>query len=126
MRTWRSWRTSLLDRFGELPEAVQNLLSVARVKLYGKKYGIESIALRGEEVTVKFYEGREQTIVPAKLAEVGNLFGRRVQFIQGSVMLIRINIKGMDDKALMGLLEQFLNALKDAFKAKGELQDVSK
>lgn len=116
----------LLDRFGELPEAVQNLLSVARVKLYGKKYGIESIALRGEEVTVKFYEGREQTIVPAKLAEVGNLFGRRVQFIQGSVMLIRINIKGMDDKALMGLLEQFLNALKDAFKAKGELQDVSK
>ncbi|MEC0333774.1 transcription-repair coupling factor [Paenibacillus macerans] len=116
----------LLDRFGELPEAVQNLLSVARVKLYGKKYGIESIALRGEEVTVKFYEGREQSIVPGRLAEIGNLFGRRVQFIQGSVMLIRINIKGMDDKALMGLLEQFLNALKDAFKAKGELQDVSK
>lgn len=116
----------LLDRFGELPEAVQNLLAVARVKLYGKQYGIESMTLRGEEVTIKFYEGREKVVVPNKLAEVGNLFGRRVQFSQGSVMLIRIKTKGMDDKELMGLLEQFLGALKDAFKAKGELQDVSK
>jgi len=41
-------------------------------------------------------------------------------------MIIRINIKGMDDKEMMGLLEQFLGALKDAFKAKGELQNVSK
>lgn len=116
----------LLDRFGELPEAVQNLLSVARVKLYGKQYGIESIALRGDEVTLKFYDGREKEIIPAKIAEVGNLFGRRVQFNQGSVMLIRIKTKGMDDKEMMGLLEQFLGALKDSFKAKGELQDVSK
>lgn len=116
----------LLDRFGELPDAVQNLLAVARVKLYGKQYGIESMTLRGEEVTIKFYEGQEQAIVPSKLAEVGNLFGRCVQFSQGSVMLIRINTKGMDDKEMMGLLEQFLGALKDAFKVKGELQNVSK
>lgn len=116
----------LLDRFGDLPEAVTNLLSVARVKLYGKKYGIESIALRGDEVTMKFYAGREKDLIPAKLAEVGNLFGRRVQFNQGSGMVIRIKTKGMDDQELMGLLEQFLGALKDSFKTKGELQDVSK
>lgn len=116
----------LLDRFGELPEAVQNLLAVARVKLYGKQYGIESIQLRGEEVTVKFYDGREREVIPSRIAEVGNLFGRRVQFIQGSGLLIRIKTKGMDDKEMMGLLEQFLGALKDSFKSKGELQDVSR
>ncbi|MNO62911.1 Transcription-repair-coupling factor [compost metagenome] len=118
----------LLDRFGELPGAVQNLLSVARVKLYGRKYGIESISLRNEEVTVKFYEGREKDLVPTKLAEVGNLFGRHVQFNQGSGsgVLIRIKTKGMDDKELMSLLEKFLEAMKDSFKAKGELQNVSK
>lgn len=65
-------------------------------------------------------------MIPSKIAEVGNLFGRRVQFNQGSEILIRIKIKGMDDKEMMGLLEQFLEALKDSFKAKGELQDVSK
>lgn len=118
----------LLDRFGELPEAVLNLLSVARVKLYGKKYGIESISLRNGEVTVKFYEGRERDLIPAKLAEVGNLFGRHVQFNQGSGsgMLIRIKTKGMDDKELMSLLEEILGAMKDSFKVKGELQNASK
>ncbi|MNH45798.1 hypothetical protein D3C79_1083480 [compost metagenome] len=65
-------------------------------------------------------------MIPSKIAEVGNLFGRRVQFNQGSEILIRIKVKGMDDKEMMGLLEQFLEALKDSFKAKGELQDVSK
>ncbi|MDQ0091749.1 transcription-repair coupling factor (superfamily II helicase) [Paenibacillus anaericanus] len=116
----------MLDRFGELPETVQNLLSVARVKLYGKKYGIESITRRGDEVIMKFYAGREKDIMPSKLAEVGNLFGRRVQFNQGPTMLINIKTKGMDDKELMALLEQFLEALKISFKAKGELLDVSK
>lgn len=116
----------LLDRFGELPEAVQNLMSVARVKLYGKRYGIESVTLRGEEVVLKFYEGQEKIVVPAKLMEVGNLFGRRVQFSQGSNIVIRIQTKGMDEKEMMGLLEQFLGALKDSFKAKGELQNVSR
>lgn len=118
----------LLDRFGELPEAVLNLLSVARVKLYGKKYGIESISLRGDEATIKFYAGREKELVPVKLAEVGNLFGRHVQFNQGSDsgMLIRIKTKGMDDKELMSLLEEILGAMKDSFKVKGELQNASK
>ena len=116
----------MLDRFGDLPDAVRNLLSVARIKLYGKQFGIESIALRADEVVLKFHEGREKVVIPDKLAEIGNLFGRRVQFSQGSVMLIRIKIKGMNDQELMGLLEQFLDALKDAFKAKGELQNVSK
>ncbi|WP_018753527.1 transcription-repair coupling factor [Paenibacillus sanguinis] len=116
----------LLDRFGDLPDAVRNLLSVARVKLYGKQFGIESIALRADEVVLKFHDGREKVVIPGKLAEIGNLFGRRVQFSQGSVMLIRIKVKGMNDQELMSLLEQFLDALKDAFKAKGELQDVSK
>ncbi|MMZ70016.1 hypothetical protein D1872_329650 [compost metagenome] len=84
--------------------------------------------MRNEEVTVKFYEGREKDLVPAKLAEVGNLFGRHVQFNQGSGsgMLIRMKTKGMDDKELMSLLEKFLEAMKDSFKAKGELQNVSK
>lgn len=116
----------MLDRFGDLPEAVRNLLSVARVKLYGKQFGIESIALRADEVVLKFHEGREKVVIPNKLAEIGNLFGRRVQFSQGSVMLIRMKVKGMNDQELMSLLEQFLDALKDAFKAKGELQNVSK
>lgn len=116
----------LLDRFGELPEAVENLLAAARLKIYAKQYGIESITRRGDEVQLKFHEGREKALIPAKFAEVGNQFGRRVQFNQGTGILIQIKIKGLSDKEMMDLLEQFLESLKDAFKSKGELQDVAK
>ncbi|GIO35018.1 MULTISPECIES: transcription-repair coupling factor [Paenibacillus] len=114
----------LLDRFGELPEAVVNLLAVARLKIYGKMCGIDSVTRRGDDLMLKFYEGQEKKISNAKLAQVGNQFERRVQFEQESHLLIRIKGKGLDDKQLLGLLENFLAAISELFKSKEELQDV--
>lgn len=91
----------LVDRFGDLPEAVINLLAVARMKVYGKIYGIESISQRGEDITVKFYEGREHAFELSKIAHIGNQFERRVQFEQGPHMLIHAKGKGLGDKQLM-------------------------
>lgn len=116
----------LLDRFGDLPEAVVNLLSVARLKVYGKMYGIESIARRGDDVLLKFYEGQQKAVDTSKLVKIGNRFERRVQFEQEPAMTIRVKGKGLEDKALLDLLEQFLEAIREPFKLKGELQDVIK
>ncbi|GIP45824.1 transcription-repair-coupling factor [Paenibacillus sp. J45TS6] len=116
----------LVDRFGDLPEAVTNLLTVARLKIYGKTYGIESIVQRGDDITLKFYEGQEKAVNGAKLIQIGNQFERRVQFEQGQSMSIHVKGKGLSDLELLQLLEKFLAAMKDAFKSKGELQDVAK
>ncbi|MDR6721339.1 transcription-repair coupling factor [Paenibacillus amylolyticus] len=116
----------LVDRFGDLPEAVINLLAVARMKVYGKIYGIESISQRGEDITVKFYEGREHAFELSKIAHIGNQFERRVQFEQGPHMLIHAKGKGLGDKQLMELVENILESMKTAFKSKGELKDVTK
>ncbi|KGE19945.1 transcription-repair coupling factor [Paenibacillus wynnii] len=116
----------LLDRFGELPEAVDNLLSVARLKVYGKMYGIDSIVRRGEEVSLNFHEGRTGAFDTAKLAKVGNRFERRVQFDRDAKAAIRVKSKGLEDKELLGLLEQFLEEVKQSLKSKGELHNVIK
>ncbi|MGW9529391.1 transcription-repair coupling factor [Paenibacillus terrae] len=115
----------LVDRFGDLPEAVLHLLAVARLKVYGRMYGIESIAQRDDNVVLKFHEGRQQAVQTAKLGEIGNRFERRVQFEQGTSMSARIKGKGLDDPQLLELLEQFLSALKEAFTLKEELQNVT-
>jgi transcription-repair coupling factor (superfamily II helicase) len=115
----------LVDRFGDLPEAVLHLLAVARLKVYGRMYGIESIAQRDDNVVLKFHEGRQQAVQTAKLGEIGNRFERRVQFEQGTPMSARIKGKGLDDPQLLELLEQFLSALKEAFTLKEELQNVT-
>ena len=84
----------LLDRFGELPLAVSNLLAVSRLKVYGRTYGIDSITQRGDDVLLQFYEGQDKAVDTAGLAQIGNQFERRVQFEQGPAMAIRI--KGKD------------------------------
>ncbi|AWB42816.1 transcription-repair coupling factor [Paenibacillus sp. CAA11] len=116
----------LLDRFGEPPAAVANLLSAARLKLYGRLCRIDSITRRGDEVILKFHEGGMKDLDGAKLATIGNRYGRRVQFSQGPEMVIHMKVKGMEDQEMLDLLEQFLDAIKDSFKPKGELQNVTK
>lgn len=115
----------LVDRFGDLPEAVLHLLAVARLKVYGRMYGIESIVQRDDNLVLKFHEGRQQAVQTAKLAEIGNRFERRVQFEQGTSMSARIKGKGLNDPQLLELLEQFLSALKEAFTLKEELQNAT-
>lgn len=115
----------LVDRFGDLPEAVSHLLAVARLKVYGRMYGIESMVQRDDNIVLKFHEGRQQAVQTAKLAEIGNRFERRVQFEQGTSMSARIKGKGLSDPQLLELLEQFLSALKEAFTLKEELQNAT-
>lgn len=116
----------LLDRFGELPLAVSNLLAVSRLKVYGRTYGIDSITQRGDDVLLQFYEGQDKAVDTAGLAQIGNKFERRVQFEQGPAMAIRIKGKGLSDQQLLELLEQFLEAAQGPFNLKGELQNAVK
>lgn len=116
----------LVDRFGDLPEAVVNLLAVARIKVYGKAYGIESVTQRADQMILRFYEGQEKAIQPSGIAQIGNRFERRVQFDQGVPMTVAIKGKGLGDRQLMELLEEFLSSMKEAFNLKGELLDVVK
>ncbi|SEU31463.1 transcription-repair coupling factor [Paenibacillus sp. NFR01] len=116
----------LLDRFGELPESVVNLLSVARLKVYGKLYGLESIIRRGDEAVLNFHEGAAAAFDTAKLAKVGNSFERRVQFDRDAKAAIRLKTKNLNDKELLELLESFLAAAKQSLKSKGELHNAVK
>ena len=56
------WRDELEDRFGSLPQAVENLLRVVRLKVYGRKYKIESITLKGKDLYVKFDESQNESL----------------------------------------------------------------
>ena len=116
----------LIDRFGEPPKAVLNLMTVARLKVYGRNYGIESIIRRGDEITLKVEERRRTDIELSKLKAMEQKFqGRMVNAINSQQLLIKFKIRGLDENALLALMEQFLLQYKEATKSKGELQDVA-
>lgn len=115
----------LVDRFGDLPVAVQNLLYVARLKAYGREYGIEQIAQKPNEILLRMEPGQNQRVDGQKLFQIGNEFQGKVKFIAGPQIQTSINTRGMGPQESMDLLESFLVQYKQALKEKGEIQHVA-
>ncbi|WP_289356774.1 MULTISPECIES: transcription-repair coupling factor [unclassified Paenibacillus] len=119
-------RDELIDRFGEPPLAVLQLLAVARLKLYAKQYGWESIVQRGDMVTIKVHSSAEPWLDRKKMAAVASKLDRRISVDQEASGAVKFNARGVDALQLLMILEQFMQEAKGAIKSKGELQNVAK
>jgi len=116
----------ITDRFGPLPQSVQNLVSVARLKAYGNLYKIVSITQKGHDVEVIIDESQNAIIDGQKLFTLGQQFARRVQFRSGSKIHVVFNGRGLTSEEKMQLLDQFLSQYGDCLKSKEVLQHAAK
>ncbi|MCG7410776.1 transcription-repair coupling factor [Paenibacillus sp. ACRRX] len=119
-------RDELVDRFGEPPLAVLQLLAVSRLKWYAKQYGIEAMTQRGDDVSLKVHPLAESRLDRKKLATLATNIDRRFVVDKNASGAIKLNARGYDALQLLMKLEQFMQGAKDAIKLKGELQDVAK
>ena len=121
-------RDELVDRFGDPPEAVENLLAVARLKVYGRRCGIEQIAQRGDDLLLKFAPAEadraDKKQIDRLCLKFENRFSRTA-VPQGAQPTILMCGQGLADGAKLAMLEQFLIQYEEALKPKGELQDVA-
>jgi transcription-repair coupling factor (superfamily II helicase) len=63
-------RDELIDRYGEIPEAVESLIQIAHLKVLAKKCGFSSIQEKGENVILQFMENKHADInIIGKLIE---------------------------------------------------------
>jgi transcription-repair coupling factor (superfamily II helicase) len=115
----------LEDRFGKLPQAVLNLLTVARIRVYGKEYGIESITMKGDDLHIRMRGDQIERLDGNKLVKLASAFDRRISLAPGSQIAMAIKCKGLKTEESMALLEQFLIQYEGALKTKGELQNVA-
>ncbi|MEK0317872.1 transcription-repair coupling factor [Cohnella sp. 56] len=115
----------LVDRFGDPPKPVLSLLSVARIKALARTYGIESIVNRNDDIAMKFEERRSADLDAKKFKALEARYQGRVQLVQQTPhLLVRIRVKGLDDDAMLALIEEFLLQYKEATKSKEELQNA--
>ncbi|TVY06800.1 transcription-repair coupling factor [Paenibacillus cremeus] len=116
----------LVDRFGDLPQAVHNLLLAARLKVYGAHYAIETISQKGADYEIKIHADQNSNLDGQKLFQLSAEFDNRVKLISGPQIIIELKGKGLKPEETIDLLERFLVQYKRALKSKGELQDVAK
>jgi transcription-repair coupling factor (superfamily II helicase) len=106
----------LTDRFGDMPEPVVNLLAVARLKLYGALYGIQSIAAKGDDLVITMGPEQNERIDGQKLFTLSHSFERKLKLVPGQQIVIQMNRKGlsMEDALhkLESLFQQYAGVLK--------------
>ena len=98
-------RSELIDRYGETPSAVRNLLSYAALKLQAMRVGANAVERKREVVNIKF--SPTAAIDPGKLARfVASQKG--TQFTPDGTLKFSIKISSADGilQTLRDLLEE--------------------
>ncbi|MBD1372461.1 transcription-repair coupling factor [Hazenella sp. IB182357] len=113
------------DRFGDLPDCVQSLLQVAKIKVYCMKYGIDSVEQADPNITLKLAEVQNTAIDGQQLFKLAQSFPGKVRLSSGQRVGITFNIKGLTTKAVLEMLTQFLIQYEVVPKSKGAVQNAT-
>jgi transcription-repair coupling factor (superfamily II helicase) len=116
----------LVDRFGDPPQAVTNLIAVARLKAFGAEYRIESISQKGDDVVIKVHPDENARLDGQKLFQIASQWEGRVKLLSGPQITMVVRCKGLTAEQSIEFVEKVLVQYKEALKTKGELQDVAK
>ncbi|AOV06306.1 transcription-repair coupling factor [Sporosarcina ureilytica] len=102
----------MIDRFGDLPFEADLLLRVARLKVWGRIAGVESIKKQKTKIEVRFTpEGTAKTD-GAKLLSESMQFGRAIGFsMDGDQLLLTIDEKHTGKQTGFDVLESLMKLL---------------
>lgn len=78
------------DRFGTVPESVDNLLSVAYVKAMCEQLGVEQVTMEGSRFILRFLENAELT--PLFISKVLAFDSKNITFFAGTPNTMKIKI----------------------------------
>ena len=111
-------QVELVDRFGEYPEEVQLLISVAKIKLYARQEEVVSIAEKNNECKVVLSKERTESIDGARLFTLVNQLSKHMSLSSdGKGITVHIRTKSLDDRTFLYLLEQVLSRLDEVEKS---------
>ncbi|RXT09007.1 transcription-repair coupling factor [Ammoniphilus sp. CFH 90114] len=115
----------LVDRFGDLPLSVENLLRVARLRVYSYKHRITSIVQKGTNIIINLHQDQNLQIDGTKLFALANQYDRRMSLATGQHLSVTVKVNGLTPEDGIKLVEKFLSEFEQVKKVKGELNNVA-
>jgi len=100
----------MVDRFGDLPPAAQNLVTLAGVKALARETRVIRVEQGRGEVTLVF--GPDHRLKGEKLMELAAAFPRRLSFKAAGGLAVGVKVAGLSQKELLALLESVLKRVK--------------
>ena len=99
----------IIDRFGNMPAELENLIDIARIKYLAKDLDISKIASKKTAVVFTFEEGKFDYDVPNLVKKYGN----RLKFSAGIKPMITLEIGTNNEMKILNDVTEFLKTLKE-------------
>lgn len=103
----------LIDRFGDLPKPVENLLTIAEYKAKAHRAYFTEVAQKGEEVRFTLFERAK--IDPGKIPEFVELYQGKMKFIADKklpIFIYQLKMNSRQKENPLEVVEQVLNDCK--------------
>jgi transcription-repair coupling factor (superfamily II helicase) len=113
------------DRFGDLPDPVQNLLRVAKLRAYAWKYGIETMEEKGYEIHVSLRVEENAKINGQALFKLAHQFPGRVRLVSGKHVGMVFKKTGLTPKAILEMMDSFFKQYEQVLKVKGVVESAT-
>ena len=94
----------IIDRFGNMPSELENLLDIARIKFLAKKFFISKIASKGTNVVFTF----EKSDINVDVAKLVKEYNGKIQFSSGIKPMITLKIGTSNEKTILKETTEFL------------------
>ena len=106
-------RLELQDRFGKLPEPVENLLNFLSIRILGKRLGLKSISIRDSEMKAEFASERLNFDGEPFKKWLGSMLENATQpfeFYQNDGFGIRLNLDSKNGHKML-IIKDFVGSL---------------
>ena len=95
----------IIDRFGNMPDEIENLLEISRIKQLAKKQYLTKIQSRKDSVVFTYDVNKFDN---NKVPELIKKYGSKIQFSSGLKPMITLKIDKNGEKALLQEVKEFL------------------
>lgn len=100
----------LIDRYGDIPKEVMNLLDVARIKILARSLKILNVTQKGDNVIFEFDD--PETIKEGKVQILIDIYKSRIFFSSGVKPYITLKLQSKKDSDIVEEVVKILNILK--------------
>lgn len=99
----------VIDRFGNMPEQLENLIDIARIKYLSKEVHIEKIASKRGAVVFTFNPSTVKEVID--IPKIVKVYGNRIKFSSGIKPMVTLEIKQDKDRKMLREVTEFVKYL---------------
>ncbi|MCI0182614.1 MAG: transcription-repair coupling factor [Acidibacillus sp.] len=118
-------RDEIEDRFGTMPEQVENLLSVAKIRAYAIQYDLASVVKKGTDIHISIRPDSKKGITGESVLELIKLFPKRMGMKSNNgLYLLMVEGRGIGEQDVLQMVLRILEHLGKLMDKQEELQNV--